>query len=210
MLRNRIYTAAVILLLFLGLGTLGSGVVRGKVSEAYDLSSLIRLHVVANSNAPVDQVTKLKVRDRIIKVTEPLLLRVEDPKKARQIIQQNLPLLERAARRELVRRGRPMKVKVSLGKFKFPQRAYPFGVLPAGKYQGLRVTLGKGKGHNWWCVLYPPLCLLSPDAPTFKQSRKHQPRQIVYRLLALERLLKHKNLSMNQFWNQWGKRFNLH
>jgi len=209
MFRNRIYTSVLILLFFLSIGLLGSSVARGKVCEAYDLSSLIRLHVIANSDAPVDQVTKLRVRDRIIKVTEPLLLRVEDPKRARRIIKKNLPLLERTVRRELIRRGRPMRVKVQLGQFLFPQRAYPFGLLPAGKYQGLRVTLGKGRGHNWWCVLYPPLCLLSPDAPTFKKSRATQSRKIIYRFIALEKLIKHKGLSMNSFWHSWGRKFNL-
>ena len=112
--------------------------------------------------------------------------------------------IQQVARAELRKNGRPMPVKVTLGKFEFPDVNYPFGLLPAGKYKGLRVVLGEGRGKNWWCVLYPPLCLLAPDAPGFRGTLTH-PAKVEYRLAFLERMLHQKGLSMNQFWIGWSR-----
>ncbi|TCL66579.1 stage II sporulation protein R [Hydrogenispora ethanolica] len=210
MIRQRVITVLVILIVFAGIGFMGSGIawMRDTALDSYNQSNLIRLRVIANSDSPVDQTIKLKVRDRIIQVTEPLLLKVEDPAQAEKIILQNMERIRRTAAAELRRNGRPMPVQVSLGKFAFPNVNYPFGLLPAGEYKGLRVVLGEGKGKNWWCVLYPPLCLLAPDAPGFK-GPVTQPTKVEYRLAILERMLHHKGLSMNHFWTGWSKFFGM-
>jgi Stage II sporulation protein R (spore_II_R). len=209
--KYRLLTSGLIIVIAVIVGSLGSVLARmeGPIIEAYNRSNLIRLHVLANSDSPADQAVKLRVRDRIIEVTEPLLMKVEDPKRAEAILVQNLNLLRETARQELARNGQQMPVRVILGRFQFPERVYPFGVLPAGEYKGLRVVLGKGAGHNWWCVLYPPLCLLEKDAPAFKGTAPAGPVKVEYHLAVLEKLLKEKGLTLDEFWKDWGKYFGL-
>lgn len=211
MFRYRVITTIFILLTLIVIGILGSGAALTKTPdlEAYNLSNLIRLHVIANSDSSTDQYVKLKVRDKIIQATEPLLIRIENPQQAEKILVDNLPRIKRIAREELARQGRPMDVNVQYGRFQFPKRVYPFGILPAGEYKGVRITLGKGAGHNWWCILYPPLCLLNPDAPEFKKSLMAKNPKIEYRLALLENLVRHKNLPMDRFWARWGKAFGM-
>ena len=210
MLRCRLIMVGIIAILFWIIGCLSSGLawMVEPMIETYHCNNLIRLHVVADSNLPEDQALKLKVRDRVIQVTEPLLLNVEDPVVAEEILRSNLALLENAARQVLDEQGRDLEVKVSLEQFNFPEALYPFGVLPAGEYKGLKVILGRGKGKNWWCVLYPPLCLLDPEAPAFKKDQS-VPTQVEYKLAVLEELVKGKDLSMNSFWKGWGRFFEL-
>jgi stage II sporulation protein R len=191
-------------------GFIGSGVVwtQTPIIEAYNQNNLIRLHVIANSDSDRDQTVKIKVRDRIIKLTEPLLIKVEDPREAAEIVSQNLNRIQAEATAELEQNGLNMPVQVNLKEEFFPERVYPFGVLPAGRYHGLRVILGNGAGRNWWCVLYPPLCLLNPDAPAFKKANQ-EPVKVEYRLMALEKLMKNKGLTMDDFWAGWAKYFGI-
>ncbi|HEX3044768.1 MAG TPA: stage II sporulation protein R [Bacillota bacterium] len=209
--RYRFITAGFIILVFLMVGVIGAALAQKKTAfvEAYNRANLIRLHIVANSDSKADQAVKLKVRDRILKTMEPLILKVENPKQARAVVSQNLKVIQREATEELLQNGQKMKVAVSFGKYQFPERSYPFGVLPAGTYQGVRVILGEGRGHNWWCCLYPALCLLEPNAPTFKGTNSKQPAKVEYRLAVLEKLVQKKGLSMDSFWRGWGKYFRL-
>ncbi len=213
MLRRRVWTCLIIIALFGIIGALGSGIawMRDVTLDSFNQSNLIRLRVVANSDSPFDQRVKLKVRDRIIKATELLLLKVQDPAAAEAILVNHLGLIRGEASRELAKNGVKMPVKVSMGKFDFPNVNYPFGTLPAGEYKGVKVVLGAGEGRNWWCVLYPPLCLLAPDAPGFRNPPPsgEQPPKVEYRLALLEAMVKEKGLSMNQFWVSWGKFFGL-
>ena len=206
MFRYRLAVICILGILFGIVGCLGSGFARivEPVFETYNRNNLIRLHVVADGNSPQAQQLKLEVRDKIIEITEPLLIKVENPIEAERIIRSKLPLFEKAARQIIYANGHNLNVKVSLERFFFPEIAYPFGLLPAGEYKGLKVILGSGEGKNWWCVLYPPLCLLDPEAPTFKNSQTESP-QIEYRLAILEELIKRKDLSVNSFWKGWGR-----
>jgi len=108
---------------------------------------IVRLHVVANSDSPEDQTEKLRMRDRILSLLSPLLEKCDDPEEAVDIILSH--------RTELEALG---DVSVSIGREYFPTRRYDTFSLPAGEYTSLRVTLGEGAGHNWWCVVFPPLC----------------------------------------------------
>lgn len=210
MFRTRLIISAIIIGGFWILGCIGSGLAKvvEPVVETYNRNNLIRLHVVAASNFTQDQELKLKVRDQILKVIEPLLLKVEDPREAERIINDNIPLVKKIAEQLIKDSNRDLTVKVSLEQSSFPEVAYPFGVLPAGEYKGLKVILGPGEGRNWWCVLYPPLCLLEPNAPSFIGKQKGQV-QVEYKLAILEELVKHKNLSLNEFWKGWGRFFKL-
>jgi stage II sporulation protein R len=208
--RYRLLTVSVIIGLLLGAGTVSSGFawMRNPVTEAYNHNNLIRLHVIANSDSVVDQTVKLKIRNRILGLTEKLLLNVENPDEAEVVLKSNLDRIVAVTREELEKNQKDLTVRAEYGRFIFPERQYPFGVLGAGEYKSIRVIIGEGKGRNWWCVLYPPLCLLSPDAPTFKGENPEKPK-VEYRLALLENWVKAKGLKMDDFWKNWGRFFGL-
>lgn len=116
---------------------------------------LIRLHVVANSDSEADQAVKLQVRDAVLAVTEPLMEGAEDPYAA---LSDALPAIESAAADCLAALGVSDHVTVTLGPEAYPTRVYETFTLPAGQYISLRVTIGAGEGHNWWCVVFPSIC----------------------------------------------------
>ncbi|MCG0276975.1 MAG: stage II sporulation protein R [Thermanaeromonas sp.] len=122
--------------------------------------NLIRLHVIANSDTPEDQNLKLKVRDAIIKKAGEELAKAREPEEARKWLAENLPGLVWVAQQELKKEGYTYSVRAQVGDFNFPTRSYRELVLPAGRYEALRLIIGEGKGENWWCVLFPPLCLV--------------------------------------------------
>ena len=117
---------------------------------------LIRLHVVANSDTAEDQRVKLLVRDAVLWAAADALEEETDPEEA---LQNGLPAIEQAANETLSRLGSGDTAKVSLRRELFPTRDYETFRLPAGVYRTLRVTIGTGEGHNWWCVVFPALCL---------------------------------------------------
>lgn len=111
---------------------------------------LIRLHVVANSDSQEDQELKLKVRDAVLTVTENLTDKND--------LENALPQVLEAAQTCLEKNDSQYKISVQLGKEQFPTRVYDTFSLPAGCYTALRVTIGAGEGHNWWCVAFPSIC----------------------------------------------------
>lgn len=117
---------------------------------------LLRLHVVANSDSKQDQAIKLCVRDAVLRAAETLSTGAADPVQA---VAQNLSVIETAANDALRRQGRTETATVSLRRECFPTREYETFSLPAGVYPSLRVTIGQGQGHNWWCVIFPALCV---------------------------------------------------
>ena len=117
---------------------------------------LVRLHVIAASDADEAKAVKLQVRDAVLAYLEPKLADVTDVDAAQEIIAANLDGVAQAARTVT-----PDAVTVTLGPERYPTREYETFSLPAGVYTSLRVTLGAGEGHNWWCVIFPPLCMES-------------------------------------------------
>lgn len=120
---------------------------------------LVRLHVVANSDSPADQQVKLQVRDAVLATLEQGLKDVCDADQAVQYIQTMIPQLTQTANDVLERSGFSDIATVSLGMEEFPLRQYDTFSLPSGLYRSLRVVIGEGEGHNWWCVAFPELCL---------------------------------------------------
>ena len=120
---------------------------------------LIRLHVVANSDTSEDQELKLLVRDAVICSLQETMKRMPDSTQARQYIQAHLPELQAIANQTLQMAGSTCSAAVSLCRESFDTRFYDTFSLPAGVYDALKITIGEGKGHNWWCVAFPSLCL---------------------------------------------------
>ena len=121
-------------------------------------AKLIRLHVVANSDSAHDQAVKLEVRDAVFTAAKTLLDGTDDP---HATLAGHLDEIAAAAEARLRTLGEAHPVTVRLGKERFPTREYDTFALPAGVYESLRVTIGAGEGHNWWCVVFPSLCLTS-------------------------------------------------
>ena len=127
--------------------------------------SVFRLHVLANSDSQEDQALKLRVRDRILLESEHLMDGVSSREQAEQIVKQHLPELEAAAKDEIQRQGYDYPVEIRLENTYFNTRQYDTVTLPAGQYDALRVLIGSGEGHNWWCVMFPPMCLPAAEDP---------------------------------------------
>ena len=121
--------------------------------------SLVRLHVLAVSDAPEEQAVKLRVRDAVLTYLAPRLADVHDADEAGAVLASSLDLIRTAAESAVGGRA----VRVSLGEERYPTRDYAGFTLPAGRYRSLRVVLGEGQGHNWWCVVFPPLCLAAAE-----------------------------------------------
>ena len=122
-------------------------------------NELIRLHVVAASDSPEDQALKLRVRDAVVESLQENMAKAVDRERAREYLEENLPKIESLANRVLREAGCTDSVSVSLQKEEFPIRYYDTFALPSGIYDALRITIGEGEGKNWWCVVFPTLCV---------------------------------------------------
>ena len=120
---------------------------------------ILRLHVVANSDSYADQTVKLKVRDAVIGKLEQTIGQATNKAEAETLIGGKLVELEQAANAVLKAEGFEERAVVSLTAEEFPTRYYDTFTLPAGVYDSLRITIGSGEGHNWWCVVFPSLCV---------------------------------------------------
>jgi stage II sporulation protein R len=121
---------------------------------------LVRLHVIANSDSVEDQDLKRKVRDEVIKQMSPKFEGLKDVTQVRQVITENVGLIESIASKVVADNRKSYGVKALLGNFDFPTKIYGNLTLPAGNYQALKIILGNGEGQNWWCVMFPPLCFI--------------------------------------------------
>ena len=122
-------------------------------------SQVIRLHVLANSDSEEDQALKLEVRDRVLETTSALLTGETEPQAAAVLLNQHLDDIAQTAAQEISAQGHDDRVEVRLEQTWFPTRQYQGISLPAGNYLALRVLIGAAEGQNWWCVVFPNLCL---------------------------------------------------
>ena len=120
---------------------------------------IVRLHVVANSDSEEDQTMKLKVRDAIVAYLNTSLAEFQDIDQVKAYLAENLQTLENIARQVLESAGINECVNVSFEKETFPIRHYDTFSLPSGVYQSLRIRIGQAEGKNWWCVVFPTLCI---------------------------------------------------
>ena len=119
---------------------------------------VVRLHVIANSDAEEDQALKLQVRDAVLARTEAILRASADREEAESWLAAALPELERLAEETVAASGFDYGVTAELAEASFPTKDYDGFSLPAGRYLALRLVIGQGTGQNWWCVVFPPLC----------------------------------------------------
>ena len=214
-MKTRIYCSLIVLVLMMLLGLLLQPVISALAPPppVCDYSQLIRLHVVANSNLPEDQRLKERVRDAILAEFGPQFKAIEQRAQAQQILLTSFKRIEEIARAEIRRAGVKDKdgygARVEYGCYQFPEKTYSFATLPAGRYWALRVTLGKGIGNNWWCVLYPPLCFVAEEEDALARAAAADGGKIEWRFALLDKVLAKCGLFLNQFWKAWGEFFGL-
>lgn len=121
--------------------------------------NVLRLHIIGESDTVLDQTLKLKVRDRILFDYSGIFRECSSIKETVKTADKNLRKIEASAKDELLKLGFDKDVTATLSSCSFPTKTYDNISLPAGKYTALNIKIGDGKGQNWWCVMYPPLCL---------------------------------------------------
>ena len=135
------------------------------LAESASLSAkLVRLHVLAVSDDEEEQALKLRVRDSVLDYLAPKLENIESSEDAKEILAAELRAIADAAAKAAEGRA----VTVSLGREMYPTKQYGAFSLPAGEYDSLKIVLGEGKGHNWWCVVFPPLCTSAAGAESLQ------------------------------------------
>jgi stage II sporulation protein R len=125
----------------------------------HDISEkVLRFHVLANSDDEADQNLKLAVRDAVGSYMQKKLAGVDDLEECEQIVNGNLDQIREVAAETIAQNGYDYDVTAELEYTSFPVKSYGSYTFPAGEYEALRVVIGEGKGHNWWCVMYPNMC----------------------------------------------------
>ncbi len=127
---------------------------------------MVRLHVIANSDSENDQAVKLKVRDAVLAEVTELTKDCRDISEVREKISENLNGISETAKKILLENGFDYGAQAELSDVFFPTRYYDGFSLPAGEYNALRIKLGEASGKNWWCVLFPPLCISAAEGET--------------------------------------------
>lgn len=136
-------------------GRMDAAVAQGDIPQ-----ESIRLRILANSDSPSDQLIKRVVRDEVVAAMNGWAAGLQSVEEARSTIEARMPELERIVADTLASRGFAYDSSAQLGLVEFPTKMYGSKVYPAGQYEALLITIGEGKGQNWWCVLFPPLCFI--------------------------------------------------
>lgn len=154
--RDKIFLISVIIafILYCAFAVSYFAAVSGEIRE-----SVVRLHILADSNSQIDQQVKLKVRDALLEKNTELLSSKVTPENAKEYFEKSKSELEKCANEVLKDNGFNYTAKITLGKEYYTTRVYENLTFPAGTYTSVKVVLGSGEGENWWCVMFPPLCV---------------------------------------------------
>ena len=136
--------------------------------------NILRIHIIANSDSEADQAVKLKVRDAVVAFTGEIFNGCESLNDAEKTAKEHLGEIKGECEKTLAKNGFSYPVNIKIGDAFFDTREYDSFTLPAGNYRSLIITLGEGKGHNWWCVVYPSVCLGGSKANIKKIGRESE------------------------------------
>ncbi len=135
-------------------------------------NSIFRLHVIANSDSSEDQNLKYIVRDNLIAYMNEISLDAKNKKEAIEIAKTHTDDFYNIAKKTIIDNGYDYDVSIEIGNFDFPTKHYGDISIPAGYYDALRVKIGSGKGQNWWCVMFPPLCFVNVSSGIVPEESK--------------------------------------
>ena len=186
--KNRLVT------LLMAAGAAFSFALAGFASFAQDCeqvqTEVLRLHIPANSDSDLDQQIKLALRDFVLEKYSPALCGCSSLSQAQTLTEELLPTIESDCSAFLSEMGADYSAKAELTDMYFTTREYDSVILPAGTYSALRITLGSGEGHNWWCVIFPQLCLPAVSEPIATDdsvlSSFEQPQRITVKFALYE------------------------
>ena len=148
----------------------------------------IRLRILANSDSPVDQWLKRQIRDQVNAEITTWVTELENIDNAREVIEGQLEKIEIIVQQELDKIGSKDLFTVQFNSVQFPTKLYGNVVYPAGMYEAVLITIGEGKGENWWCVLFPPLCFIdfaNGDAVE-EENKAEQQDEVEVRFFVIE------------------------
>lgn len=134
--------------------------------------SVFRLHVIANSDSDEDQALKLKVRDKLLEYMNSLCSSTSSKEDSMRIANEHIEDFSEIAKDVILENGYDYDVEISVGECDFPTKNYGDVSLPAGTYDALRVKIGSANGHNWWCVMFPPLCFVDVSSGVVSEESK--------------------------------------
>lgn len=134
---------------------------------------IIRFHVLANSDSEADQQLKLKVKDQVVTYTKGILANSKSIQESEQILIQNTPQIIQIAETVIKENGYDYSVTAGITNTYFPTKSYGNYTFPPGEYKAYQIKIGKAEGHNWWCVLYPPLCFVDISHGVVDKEGEH-------------------------------------
>lgn len=147
---------------------------KADASQKTIADKLIRFHVIANSDTTEDQALKLKIRDEVLKYMDPKFKTSKDIDESRKILRKNDEIIKEIAKKVVKENGYTYTIDTTLSHENFPVKSYGNITLPEGNYEAYRIIIGNGKGHNWWCVMFPPLCFtdITKGEVSYKKTEK--------------------------------------
>lgn len=132
--------------------------------------NFLRLHIVANSDSSEDQILKYHIRDSIIEYISPFFADVNTKDEAIEILLKHVPNFYDICNKVMEKSGCQYPINISVGNFYFPTKEYNKITLPEGFYDGLKIEIGSAQGQNWWCVMYPSLCIINANSFTYSDN----------------------------------------
>lgn len=175
--KNKMSIFLYIVLLIIGVlvNVYGQQTEAGANAQVMIPNEAIRLRILANSDSAKDQALKRKVRDAVNAQINEWVENLTSFAEAKQVIQAHLPAIEQTVAEVLQKEKSNQSYHVEFGNVHFPTKIYGNYIYPAGQYEAVLITLGDGKGANWWCVLFPPLCFL--DFSNGEAVAKNEPSE---------------------------------
>lgn len=197
------YRVGILISILIGLIIIITLVIGGEVKNieacTYDYKEkLIRFHVIANSDTEEDQELKLKVRDAVVSYLQPKLENSSSIEESEKIIKSEYNNLKKISNDIIDKNGYNYNIEIGLKYSNFPAKQYSSVVLPAGKYKALKIIIGEGKGKNWWCVMFPPLCFVDDENGVIDEKTDEKLKEILspkeYELIMAKNKSEVKNL----------------
>ncbi len=140
---------------------------------------ILRFHVLANSDSEADQALKLKVRDAVGGYMQEKMEQVGSLTECEAVVRNALPEITAVAEREIADNGYDYPVQAELAEIEFPVKTYGSYTFPSGSYEALEITIGEGKGHNWWCVMFPNMCFENSMYEEVDEDAKEALREVL-------------------------------
>ena len=160
MKKNYLASDSAVIAAIMAISLLISGIFTAVSSEKHIEESLVRLHILANSDSELDQQLKLRVRDAVLASSDELFEPYSSSEEAEEALSGQLDKIKAIADSTLAENGCDDRTVCEITSMDIDRREYGEYTVPAGRYTALRITIGEGKGHNWWCVMYPTLCFV--------------------------------------------------